>query len=113
MGDLVLAGTLLLNIACMPSDITEAEARALVLHAAATVSPHHLAADAAPGEGEKDEWSFRVRSTDPTESTSTLVGWYSVNKRSAALRDPIAEQSWSIPQIQAEQTKLRIAHCLT
>jgi hypothetical protein len=107
--------------ACQPSDITEAEARILALDAAEmVVTPpgrHHLAAEPTADWEESNAWLFRVRVTNNSIPwTSSLVGWFAVNKRTTALTDPVvnpdAPVPYDLPSLAPEQAQLRMAHCL-
>ncbi len=44
---------------------------------------------------------------------SSLAGWFSIDKRTAALINPVLnDKPISIPQVAEEQAALRLAHCL-
>jgi hypothetical protein len=81
---------LLFVAACQPTDISQAEAMELVLRAVALTAYPNTKFDAelSQSSGLPDNWTFRAFALNTT-STSNLMGWYSVNKRTAALSDPV------------------------
>lgn len=97
---------------CQPTDISQAEAKQLVLQAVALTASPDTKFDAEPSQssGPPDNWTFRAFALNGT-STSNLMGWYSVNKQTAALSDPVLGTPIILPALSAEQSRQRVAHC--
>ena len=103
------------RIICVPTEITQSEAKSLVLHAeAALAKGAELGAEPSEPFGRPNSWTFRVFAEHPNPTdTSNLMGWYSVNKWSAALTDPVLDdRPITIPAVKGEQKRLQKAHCL-
>ena len=104
------------NIICARTYITQAEARTLVIDAARTyaVSGVGLDTDEAQDTDPPAAWTFRVFATNAPPGPgiySNLVGWFSVDKHTAALSDPVLERPLKFRQTQIEQARLRAEHC--
>jgi hypothetical protein len=115
MSGLVAVAALAAQIACTPTEISQNEARVLAIHAAAIKTPQRFILDAehVPDLGHGDAWTFRVFTTNPDPGTwSDLAGWYSVNKHTAALTDPLDDRRIVVIKLKREQAKLRLLHCL-
>jgi hypothetical protein len=111
---LFLASTLAVQIACTPSEITLPEAKALAIHAAAAIAAPSTPLNAEVASlSPENAWSFRVLATQiGPGSSSNLIGWYSVDKRTAALTDPVLDGKLiAAPNVVAEQAALRASHC--
>ncbi len=114
----ILIVTIGLQVSCAPTDITADEARILAIHATAVGARHPDELDATlepPNTvGPPEAWTFRAFTTHvENHPYSNLAGWFSVNKRTAALTDPVLDdEPISIPQIAEEQAALRRTHCL-
>lgn len=109
-----------LDVACKPSEITEAEARQLALDAAVTEIDKKWRIEGEWSNSpydDPDTWVFKVRVTNNyIAGTSSLVGWFAVDKRTAELAGPVADPDnpvpYKIPAVAQEQERLRAEHCL-
>jgi hypothetical protein len=115
MGSLLSLGALAIYVACTPTEISQAEARTLALHATATYVVRGAILDTEAiehGLGPDDAWTFRVFVRNiPPGTSSNLAGWFSVNKRTAELTNPILDdQPINISQVIAEQKMLIMKH---
>lgn len=116
MSSLISTLVLMTNIACVPSPITNEEAKLLAIHAsyASGVSARFVL----DAYSEMDQYDptgieFRVFATNPDPGTSSnLAGWFTVDTITAALSDPILDgKPIEVPAVQDEQRQLRITHC--
>jgi ABC-type ATPase involved in cell division len=116
MSGLVAAVALAVQIACTPSEISQSEARALAIRAAAVHTPQRFILDAEDADfGPKDAWNFRVFTINKDPGTSSdLAGWFSVNKHTASLSDPMLDDRRIVVlTLKREQARLRRLHCVT
>jgi hypothetical protein len=106
---------LVAQISCRPSDITQREAQALVVKIVVAGAPRVRAgAEETHSLLGSDWWEFRTFAENPAPTDiSNLMGWVSINKRTAEISDPVSGSQIIIPAaVHSEQQRLRKIHCL-
>jgi hypothetical protein len=99
---------------CNPTPITLDEAKELVLHvplAKRSVRERHAQLAAEIEQAEPNGWLLRVYATN-SKSPSSLIGYYSVNRRTAEIEDFSLDGIRVTSQhLRKEQKKLLAKHC--
>jgi hypothetical protein len=101
-------------IACVPSEINQAEARDLAIEIGKAEEYGGVTVDAeATRPLQPGVWAFRVYATNGGPSVSNLVGWVDVNKTTAEVSDPVSHSAHTISEAVArKQRELQSTHCL-